>query len=293
MLDAARAEPAGAPVEQEEREADDDRRERERQVDERVHEPLAGEAPADDREAAEDAEDRVQRHGDRGHLERHLEGVHRVGVARSPPRRRRASLRTSARRSARAARAGSTTQVAERDRRGGRAYGTFMPRREAPDAADERAGRRTRSRAGRPRQPRPPAGRRSGSRLKMKTDATSVRYGRLPEISTIAPISPTARANAIVTPERMPGQDVRQDDPAERRELARAERARRLLHLAVELDQHRLHRPHDERQRHEQQREEDRRAGEGEVDADRRVRPVEREQQQARRRSSAARTAGR
>ena len=29
--------------------------------------------------------------------------------------------------------------------------------------------------------------------------------------------------------------------------LARAERARRLLHLGVELDQHRLHRPHDER----------------------------------------------
>ena len=45
-----RAEPAGAAVEQEEREADDDRRERERQVDERVHEPLAGEAPAHDRE---------------------------------------------------------------------------------------------------------------------------------------------------------------------------------------------------------------------------------------------------
>ena len=55
-----------------------------------------------------------------------------------------------------------------------------------------------------------------------------------------------------------------------------AERAGRLLHLAVELDQHRLHRPHDERQRHEEQREEDRAAREGEVDADRGARPVER-----------------
>ena len=43
-------------------------------------------------------------------------------------------------------------------------------------------------------------------------------------------------------------------------ELARAERARRLLHLGVELEQHRLHRAHDERQRHEEQRQEDRRS---------------------------------
>ena len=53
-----------AAVEQQEREADDDGRERERQVDERVDEPLAGEAVAHDRERADDAEDRVRRHGD-------------------------------------------------------------------------------------------------------------------------------------------------------------------------------------------------------------------------------------
>ena len=41
--------------------------------------------------------------------------------------------------------------------------------------------------------------------LKTNTDATSVLYGRFPEIRTSAPISPTARANASATPERMPG----------------------------------------------------------------------------------------
>ena len=41
--------------------------------------------------------------------------------------------------------------------------------------------------------------------LKTKTDAASVLYGRFPEISTSAPISPTARANASATPERIPG----------------------------------------------------------------------------------------
>ena len=39
----------------------------------------------------------------------------------------------------------------------------------------------------------------------MKTDATSVLNGRLPAMSTSAPISPTARAKASATPERMPG----------------------------------------------------------------------------------------
>ena len=51
--------------------------------------------------------------------------------------------------------------------------------------------------------------------------------------------------------------------------LAGAERRGRLLHLAVELDQHRLHRAHDERQRHEQQRQHDADARVGDVDADR------------------------
>ena len=75
-----RPEPACPPVESEERDADDDRGERERQIDEGVDEPLAGEAPAHDREPADHAEDRVQRHRDRDGGERDLEGVQRVGV---------------------------------------------------------------------------------------------------------------------------------------------------------------------------------------------------------------------
>ena len=44
------AEPAAAPVEQHEREADDHRRERERQVDDGVQQPAPGEAAAHERE---------------------------------------------------------------------------------------------------------------------------------------------------------------------------------------------------------------------------------------------------
>ena len=50
-------------------------------------------------------------------------------------------------------------------------------------------------------------------------------------------------------------------------EPAGAERRGRLLHLAVELDQHRLHRADDERQRHEQQRQHHADARVGDVDA--------------------------
>ena len=81
------AEPAVAGVEQVEREADDDRRERHRQVDDRVHEAHAGNAMPHDREAAEDPEDRVQGNGDDGDLDRQLQRMHRVGARdRSPER---------------------------------------------------------------------------------------------------------------------------------------------------------------------------------------------------------------
>src|SRR4051812_44483780 len=49
-------------------------------------------------------------------------------------------------------------------------------------------------------------------------------------------------------------QEVREDDPAEDRRRARTKRRGRLLHLGVQLEKHGLHRTHDERQRHEQQR---------------------------------------
>ena len=64
-------------------------------------------------------------------------------------------------------------------------------------------------------------------------------------------------------------QQVREDDAPEDRERARAERRGRLLHLAVELEQHGLHGADDERQRHEEQRDEHgRSARERDVQAD-------------------------
>ena len=90
----------------------------------------------------------------------------------------------------------------------------------------------------------------------MKTEATSVLNGRLPEISTSdADLADRARERERDAGED-PREDVREHDAAEDVVSSlRAERARGLLHLAVELEQHRLHRPHDERQRHEEQRE--------------------------------------
>ena len=77
-----------------------------------------------------------------------------------------------------------------------------------------------------------------------------------------------------------------------RNSLAPSERAASSI-STVELEQHGLHRPDDERQRHEQQREHDRRARERDVDADRRLRARRARAASGRRRSSAARTAGR
>ena len=72
-----------------------------------------------------------------------------------------------------------------------------------------------------------------------------------------------------------------------------AERGGGLLHLAVELEQDRLDGTDDERQRHEEQREDDREPRERDVDAERALRAVAGDQREARRRSSGARTGGR
>ena len=71
---------------------------------------------------------------------------------------------------------------------------------------------------------------------------------------TSDPISPTARAKASATPERIPGRMFGRMTRRKTVDLRGAERPRGLLHLRVELEQHGLHRPHDERQRHEEQR---------------------------------------
>ena len=107
---------------------------------------------------------------------------------------------------------------------------------------------------------------------------------------TSEPNSPTAFANASATPDRIPGRMFGKTTRRNVVELGGAERAGRLLHLRVELLQHGLHRADDERQRDEQQREHDRRPRVGDVDADRRARPVEGERASGPRRSSAGRT---
>ena len=65
-------------------------------------------------------------------------------------------------------------------------------------------------------------------------------------------------------------------------ELRGAERPGRLLHVLVELVQDGLHGSNDERERHEEQREHDRRASERDVDADRRSGAVQRQEHEAR-----------
>ena len=102
-------------------------------------------------------------------------------------------------------------------------------------------------------------------------------------MSTTEPYSPIARAKA------RPG--AADDRPAPgsgsttRRkvvEVRGAQRCRGLLDLAVELDEHRLHRADDERERDEGQGDDEAPASGVEVQPDRAVRAVEREQHDAR-----------
>ena len=86
--------------------------------------------------------------------------------------------------------------------------------------------------------------------------------GMLPEIRTSEPNSPIERAKASAIPERIAGRQVREDDPPEGRQRAGAERRGGLLHVLIELEQDRLHRPDHERQGHEQERHDDADAGE-------------------------------
>ena len=79
------AEPASASVEEEERESDDDRGERERQIDERVEQTFEREVAAHDREPDGDPEDRVDRDGDGRDLEREHERVDGRGVRERAP----------------------------------------------------------------------------------------------------------------------------------------------------------------------------------------------------------------
>ena len=67
--------------------------------------------------------------------------------------------------------------------------------------------------------------------LKMNIEATCVSNGMLPQIRTIEPNSPTARANASAAPLEDRRHEVGQDHAAEDGEADGAERERGLLHL--------------------------------------------------------------
>ena len=130
--------------------------------------------------------------------------------------------------------------------------------------------------------------------LKMKTDATSVLKAMFPEIRTSEPNSPIERAKASATPARIAGRRLGRMTRRKTVSGLRPQRGGGLLHLGVELEQHRLHRPDHERQGDEQERQHHADAGERHAgEAEDPVVAVEGDQRDARRRSSAARRAGR
>ena len=80
----------------------------------------------------------------------------------------------------------------------------------------------------------------------------------MPESSTSEPYSLIARANESAAPEVIAGARLGRMIIRKTVNRLAPERGRGLLHLGLELDQHRLHRADDERQRDEQEREDDR-----------------------------------
>ena len=102
----------------------------------------------------------------------------------------------------------------------------------------------------------------------------------LPLIRTTEPNSPTALAKARLQPLAIAGTSAGRITRRNVTKRRGPERGGRLLGLAVELAQHRLHAAHDERQRHERERDDDGRARVGDVDADRAALAVERDQRE-------------
>ena len=218
--------------------------------------PLPREAPADDRERADDPEDRVERHGDRRDDQRQLEGVDRLGRRERVPGGAEAVLERAVEDDRRAARAGS-----RRGSRARRSAGATVAYARSCLVAKRRIA---------------PTTSRIANEITSRTTATAAAPAGLPlsicaededrrDLGLVRQVAGDdhERADLADRPgERErdagedPREDVREDRCGGRSSSSRgAERARRLLHLAVELDQHRLHGAHDERERHEQQRE--------------------------------------
>ena len=108
-----------------------------------------------------------------------------------------------------------------------------------------------------------------------------MRLGRLPLRRTSEPYSLIARAKDRAAPAAAAGAIAGR---ITRRKVVKRLAPRdgsSLLDVEVELLEHRLHRADDEREGDEGERQEHRPAGAGDVDPDRALRPVEREQHQA------------
>src|SRR6266516_5417392 len=86
------AKPTAGAVEQVERKPDDDRRQGERQVDDRVQQPAPREAVPDERDREHDAEERVQGNRDRRDDQRQPECVQRLWIRYRRPGRVEAVL---------------------------------------------------------------------------------------------------------------------------------------------------------------------------------------------------------
>ena len=91
----------------------------------------------------------------------------------------------------------------------------------------------------------------------------------LPEMKTIEPYSPMARANASANPVRTAGNSDGAMMLHKRAQPAGAERRGGFLHFALEILQHRLKRSHDERQADKGQRDHDPEPRVGALDAER------------------------
>ena len=105
--------------------------------------------------------------------------------------------------------------------------------------------------------------------MTIRSGAISETNGMLPAMKMTEPYSPTARASASAKPVRVAGRRTGKHDAEERLPTRGAERRGRLLRLAAQVFQHRLHRADDERQPDEDERDEDALRRVGDLQAER------------------------
>ena len=245
------------------------------QVDDRVDHRVALPLVADQQQRAADAEDRVERHRDRDHQQGQLQRVQAVGRGDRVERRRRSRLRRSCRRSSPAGSAAAAS--------GSRGRATRRPQRLARDwRSSSSSSPPTSSAADRHRRVRPsPLARSwrlpqrwisettpsSSSEATQQHDRDGGGADLVAGLDLLADEDRGDRRVGQAAGEEQDraelaeragegegdaggeaGKEVGEDDAAEDREAAGAERGGRLLHLAVHLDQQRLHRADDEGQ---------------------------------------------